>query len=737
MRRLALSILIGLLAQGSYAQKEMTLEDAVNNWKLIQLKSPRSVAWNSEGGSDMPYAPAPNAPRTSYDSKNADGTYALDFTNRKRVWRYETRGDYYLVNLSTGERRKLGQGLPEASLMFAKFSPDGKKVAYVSENNIYMEHVAGGRREQLTFDGIVGGVDEQGVLHRASIVNGTFDWVYEEEFDCRDGFRWSGDSKYIAYWQSDTEGTGWFDIINNVDSIYPTVTHFPYPKAGTPNSAVRIGIIDIFGSAVNEGPAMTMDLQSATTKWIDIEGDPRNNYLPRMEFVPGTNRLMIQQMNRAQNTNKLWTCQVENGEAKDLHILTVDSDSAWVETNDNIHWLQGNKYFTFTSERDGWRHIYRVTADGKKWVCITKGDFDVINEVALDEKRGYLYFTATHPDKATQHYLYRTRLMGNGVCEEVRHEMDGQYNYSMSPNCDYAVERFSNASTPTQYRMLECDKKGKWTVKEVLELNEGAQQQFADLGLNHKEFVKCKSGDLMLDAWIIKPKNFDPNKKYPVIDFVYGEPASGTVQDRWESTLFWQYLASQGFVVVSIENRGANSPRGREWRKCIYGEVGVAASEDQARGIMDLCRQFPWMDASRIGITGWSGGGSQTLNCMFRYPDVFKTGVAIAFVADQRLYDTIYQERYMNTPQANPDGYFRGSPINFAQGLKGNLLLIHGTGDDNVHYQNCEMLINKLIQHDKIFYQVSYPMRTHGISEGRNSSLHVRQSIVDFFKSKL
>jgi dipeptidyl-peptidase-4 len=280
------------------------------------------------------------------------------------------------------------------------------------------------------------------------------------------------------------------------------------------------------------------------------------------------------------------------------------------------------------------------------------------------------------------------------------------------------------------------DKKGRWSFDKVLEDNSRAQQEWESYGLK-KEMVKCKSGDLELDAWIIKPANFDPTKKYPVIDYVYGEPASATVQNHWESSLFWHHLASLGYVVVSIENRGAAAPRGREWRKCIYGEVGVAASQDQAQGIMDLCRQFPWLDSTRLGITGWSGGGAQTLNSMFRYPDVFKTGVAIAFVSDQRLYDTIYQERYMNTPQNNPDGYFRGSPISYAEGLKGNLLLLHGTGDDNVHYQNTEVLVNRLVWLGKTFYQVSYPMRTHGISEGRGTSQHVRRTLIDFFKKNL
>ena len=723
---LALCVM-SLHAQGNY--RELTLEDAMNSSRIIRTRYPNIDLEALDQDTAMPYEDA-NTKETADTSK---GTFTLQFTNAKRVWRYATRGDYYLVNTKNGEHRQLGEGLPESSLMFAKISPDGTKVAYVSKNNIYLEDcdMQTPNRRQLTTDG------------NDTIVNGTFDWVYEEEFDCRDGFRWSGDSRYIAFWRSNTAGTGWFDIINNVDDIYPTIQRFPYPKAGTQNSAVKIGFIDITSPAPSQGGESSPlggDKRGVSTTWLDIPGDQRENYLPRMEFVPGTNTRMIQQMNRPQNYNKGWTCELKDGKASTLAVLCEDTDEAWVETNDNIHWLPGNKFFIFTSERDGWRHLWRVSADGKKWTCITKGDFDVINEVEYDEKRGYIYFTAT-PDNATERYLFRTRVMGKGEVENITkmchpNPEAGQYSYSFSPNLDYALETWSSANHVPVYNLVRMDKKGRWTLDKVLEENKEAQQAWEAYGLK-KEFVKCKSGDLELDAWIIKPANFDPTKKYPVIDYVYGEPASATVQNRWERSLFWHYLASLGYVVVSIENRGAAAPRGREWRKCIYGEVGVAASEDQARGITDLCRQFPWMDATRLGITGWSGGGAQTLNSMFRYPDVFKTGVAIAFVSDQRLYDTIYQERYMNTPQNNPDGYFRGSPISYASGLKGNLLLMHGTGDDNVHYQNTEKLVNELVRNGKTFYQVSYPMRTHGISEGPGTSQHLRRTLIDFFQKNL
>ena len=311
----------------------------------------------------------------------------------------------------------------------------------------------------------------------------------------------------------------------------------------------------------------------------------------------------------------------------------------------------------------------------------------------------------------------------------------GQHSYSMSPTGKWAVHTFSNAVTPPVIDMVSFP--GHKSVR-MIEDNAEAKAQYQALGLRPKEFVKAKSGDLMLDVCMIKPANFDPNKKYPVIIEVYGEPAGSTVQDVWSGGDLWnQYMVNQGYIYVSIENRGANAPRGREWRKCIYGEVGTFACEDQARGIQDLARQYSFIDLSRIGITGWSGGGSQTLNCMFRYPSVFHTGIAIAFVSDQRLYDTIYQERYMNTPQNNPEGYRKGSPITYANGLEGNLLLIHGTGDDNVHYQSCEMLVDKLVEYGKMFSQISYPMRSHGIYERKGTTLHLRKSMAKYWLEHL
>ena len=638
---------------------------------------------------------------------SSDGKQLMIFTNTRRVWRYNTRGDYWVLNLETRKLKQLGASVKPTTMMFAKFSPDNKKVGFVSEQNIYVEDLATGAVRQITSDG--GG----------HIINGTFDWVYEEELNCRDGFRWSPDSKYIAYWQMNTEGIGDFYLINNLDSIYPELIKIPYPKVGTTNPAARIGVVAADGG---------------DSRWFDIPGDPRNHYLARMEFAAGSNEeVMIQQLNRLQNTNKV---MMGNIRTMQLNTILTETDKAWVDIHDDTEWMENGASFTWSSERDGWLHLYLVSRDGKKTRDVTPGNFDVVSIQCIDEKGGYVYYIAS-PDNPIQRYLYRSRIDGKGKAERISPaNQTGQHQYIISPDAHYAIHTFSNHTTPNQIDLVELP--GHKRVR-LLEDNAGLAAKYDQLKLNPKEFFRVEvEPGMELDCYMIKPKDFDPKLKYPVIFNIYGEPAGATVQDNWGGgDLFNQYLAQQGYIVMSVDNRGTNTPRGRDWRKSIYRQIGILASKDQAAAAKAIINQYPFVDGGRIGVYGWSGGGSMTLNCLFRYPEIYKTGIAIAFVADQKFYDSIYQERYMGLPDDNAEGYKDGSPITHAGNLQGNLMLIHGSGDDNVHYQNCEVLINKLVKDQKMFSMMEYPMRSHGIYERAGTSLHLRKTWLKYWKDNL
>ncbi|TSA65774.1 MAG: S9 family peptidase [Sediminibacterium sp.] len=637
----------------------------------------------------------------SNDNKNL-----LIYTNTKKVWRQNTKGDYWVLNIASGMLSQIGKTLPSASLMFAKFSPNGKEIAYVSNLNIYKENLATHAITQISFDG--GG----------DIINGTFDWVYEEELDDRDGFRWSSDSKEIAYWQSNTKGVGTFYLINNVDSNYSKPIPLPYPKVGTANSAVKLGVVSANGGK---------------TRWLNLPGDPRNNYIARMDYVPGKNELIIQQLNRLQNTNRVW---IANTNSLALTNIYTDTDEAFLNIHDNIVWLENSNAFTWTSEKDGWLHLYKISKDGKTVSLITKGNFDVVNINYIDTANGYVYYIAS-PENYLQRYLYRSKLDGTGNAERVTPaNLAGQNSYQLSGDAKYAIHVFENAQTPKRYSLISLPDHHE--IK-LLEDNATLKNNIAALGLRPKEFFKVDIGEVVFDAWVIKPINFDPQKKYPTIFHVYGEPASSTVQDNWGTgdNLWHQYLANQGYIIISVDNRGTKVPRGRAWRKIIYRQIGLLAADDQAKAAQKICSLFPFVDASRLGIWGWSGGGQMSLHSIFRHGDVFKTAIAVSFVSQQTLYDNIYQERYMGLPTDNVEGYREGSPVTHAKKLQGNLLIIHGTADDNVHYQNFELLVNELVKNNKLFSMMSYPMRDHGISQRENTTLHMRRTMEQFWKKNL
>jgi dipeptidyl-peptidase-4 len=636
-----------------------------------------------------------------------DGRKLLVFTNSKEVWRQNTRGDYWVFDISVKKLTKIGRNAAASTLMFAKFSPDGTRVGYVRENNLYVEDLAGSRITQLTRDG------------SRRIINGTFDWVYEEELDLRDGWRWSPDGRSIAYWQMDTEGVPDFYLINNTDSLYPKITTIQYPVAGQINSAARVGVIGATGGQ---------------TRWIQVPGDPRNNYIARMNWAGNSDEIVLLQLNRRQN---LLNVMIGDRTTGKVRTILAEKDEAWVDINiDEIEWLEAGKRFLWLSERDGWRHVYAASRTGGAVQHITRGAFDVISIEAVDQKGGWLYYTAS-PDNATQRYLYRTELSGNGKPERLSPATQpGTHSYSIAPNTAWALHTYSNISSPPAVGLVQLP---DHRPVRPLAPNAAVIAKVKDLDIKTPEFIKVDIGEgITLDGWMIKPPNFDASRRYPVLIYVYGEPAGQTVLDRWASTryLWHQMLAQHGYLVMSFDNRGTPAPKGRAWRKVVYRQIGVLAALEQAAAAR-VIQKWSFVDSRRIAIWGWSGGGSMTLNQMFRYPDIYQVGMSVAPVTDQHFYDTIYQERYMGLPQDNEADYRRGSPVTHAAGLAGKLLIVHGSGDDNVHYKGTEVLANVLIAAGKQFTMMEYPNRRHGISEGPGTTRHLFELLTRFLEENM
>ncbi|MHC4877194.1 MAG: S9 family peptidase [Planctomycetota bacterium] len=641
---------------------------------------------------------------------SGDGSRVLIYTNSRRVWRRKSRGDYWVLDLSSNDLRKLGGDAPASTLMFAKFAPNSDRVAYVRERNIYLEDLLSGQITRLT------------ETPNDDVINGTFDWVYEEELGLRDGFRWSPDGQAIAYWQIKTEGVSRIPLVNNTVGLYPSLLMLPYPKTGQTNSICRVGVVSI---------------ESRTTKWLSIPGDPRNHYIARMAWAGNSDELVLQQLNRLQNTNRVMLANVSEST---VETFLTERDDAWVRVHDEMFWLKDGKEFTWLSERDGWRHLYIASRDGNQTRLVTRGDYDVIQLLHVDEQREVAWFIAS-PENPTERYLYSIRLDGSGFRRVTPEEFSGTHGYSISPTGDFAVHTRSTIDMPPVSTLIGLP---EHEVVRVLESNARLHKVVAKLDCGTTEFFRVEIEDgVELDGWRIKPPGFgakeNRGKKWPLLIYVYGEPAGQTVLNRWRgsSHLWHQMLSQQGCVVMSIDNRGTPAPRGREWRKMVYRQVGTLGPDDQAAALKVLLKKHKWIDRERVGIWGWSGGGSSSLHAIFRYPDLYRTAISIAPVPNQRYYDTIYQERYMGLPSDNVEGYRNGSAMNFASQLKGNLLLIHGTGDDNCHYQTTELLINELVRHNKPFQMMAYPYRTHSIREGTNTTRHLRDLMTRYLYQHL
>ena len=649
----------------------------------------------------------------------------LIFTQSVKVWRYNTRGDYWVYDFKKNEIQKLGRNMSGSSLMFAKFSPNERFVAYVSK-----EKTESGIRNSSTSVNIyLESLDDRSIKKLTSsngtkkLINGTFDWVYEEEFGCRDGFIFNEDGTRIAFWQIDANQVRDFYMINNTDSIYSYTIPVEYPKVGEDLTPARIGVINLSNEEIT---------------WMKIPGEQNKFYLPRMTWMPGRNDLMIQQLNRKQNHSKIYIANANDGSTE---LLMEEKDDAWVDLRSSwpyqvqAGWkfINNGKEFLYTTEKDGWSHIYRFDITNKTEYLVTKGNYDVVKPLAYDEKNESVYFIAS-PENPTERYLYKTSAKGDGKLIRVTPDiLEGSHNYQISTKAKYAFHSFSNYFTRPMQAIVSLP-----NHKFINENQNMIEKYDLEKKKDHPlEFFEITTVDnVTMEGWIVKPKNLDKNKKYPVLFYFYSEPAGQTGVNRYgagNNGLYDGNLGEDGYVYVTFDGRGTPSPKGRAWRKAIYRNIGRINVRDMAMGAKAVFEKYEFIDTSRVAVHGWSGGGTATLNCLFQYPEIFHTGIAAAAVANQLTYDNIYQERYMGDPKESYQDYVDGSPIKYAKNLKGNLLYIHGTGDDNVHYQNAEMLANELIKHKKVFYMLSYPNRSHGIRED-GAYPHVRLMFTDFLR---
>jgi dipeptidyl-peptidase-4 len=624
---------------------------------------------------------------------SADGARLLVYTNTRKVWRQNTRGDYWVLEFDSGTLHRLGGDAPEASLMFAKLAPDGTRAGYVRANDLYVEDLVSGALTRLTHDG------------SATTINGTSDWVYEEEFDLRDGWRWSPDGQSLAFWNFDSSGVPPYTLINTTDALYPTLTTIPYPKAGQRNSAVRIGVVAASGGE---------------PRWIELPGDPREHYVPRMEWVRGTGELVLQQLDRRQQRCLVWLADPKSGEARVF--LRDEAPGAWLDVVDDWRWL-GDGSLLWISERDGWRHAWSVTRDGA-WRCLTPGDYDLTGLVGVDESRAWLYLQAS-PHDAVGRSLQRVPLAGGPVERVTPADQSGTHSYDLAPGAGLAFHTRSGIDRPP---VVELVRLPEHSSVRTLSSNAGLAARLAAFRPSATEFFRLTlEPGVELDGWMMRPADFDPARCYPLLMYVYNEPSAVQANDVWKGVrgLFHHALAEAGYVVACVDTQGTPGPRGKRWRKSTYQRFGPVGADQQAAAVRALCAERPYLDPQRVAVWGWSGGGTMTLNLLFRHPEVYALGMSVAPVPDVSLYDSIYQERYTGLPATDAEAYRINSPITYAAGLEDPLLLVHGSGDDNVHMQGSERLINRLVELGKPFEFMLDPYRSHAINEGPGTLHHV------------
>jgi dipeptidyl-peptidase-4 len=578
-----------------------------------------------------------------------------------------------------------------------RVSPDGKRQLEFRDGNMFVRELSTGQLSQLT-----------------------------DRPRGRDiGFRessWRPDGKQVAFIESDQTDVKKRSMLVPSDPSYPGVREQRFARVGEKIGSLRVGIVDPKGDNL---------------KWLPIESPEEGYYLGLVQWAGNSDELLVERLSRSRDTREFFLASVDGTLKRIFH----ESDPAWVVAsqakNSGLIWVRDGKEFIVISEKDGWRHAYLYSREGKELAILTPGDYDIIDRGTVDESGGWYYFYAS-PENATEKYLHRVSLDGSGSLERLTpNGQAGTHGYEFSPNCKWAFHTYSTFDKPPIVELVEIP---SHRVVQELENNDQLRKKATTVISRTTDFIKLDIGSgVTMDAWMIKPREFDESKKYPIFVYVYGEPHAQTVLNEWGAgqSHFLRVIADLGYLVVSIDNRGTPAPKGAAWRRSVFGSLGPISTEDQAAGLKELGRMRSYVDLSRVGIWGWSGGGSNTLNALFRKPNDYHVGIAVVPKPQPHLYNAWFQEIYMRTRAANPDGYQRSAPINFADGLQGKLLIVTGSGETNTHIQIIEGLVDRLVELGKAFDYMVYPNRNHGLRDGPGTLVHVRMLIARYLLEHL
>lgn len=686
--------------RSAYVSGFRSMNDGIHYTQLSEIGGKTAITKHNVTIKDDKGSILINPEQLTFDGKqleineyefNSDESKVLIMTNMVSIYRRSYTATHYLLDLKTNKLEALDAAHSPQTL--AEYSPDGKKVSYIYKNDIYIKDLISGKTRKMTLDG-----------KSNKVINGTTDWVYEEEFGITKAYDWSPDSKKIAYLKFNEKKVKEFTMTYYNNELYPEHYTFKYPKAGEDNSKVTAHILDV---------------KTGTSKAIALG---EYEYIPRLTWSNTSNKLILLTLNRHQNHLRYHLYDASQKKPL-VNVFYEERSSTYVEIDNNLSVLNDDNSILRTSESDGYNHIYRLFFDGKS-EQITKGTFDVIELYGIDAKNEFIYYSSAE-NSAISKTLYKIKI--NGESKALISLPNGYNEAEFTTGMSYFVKTHSDANTPATISL--CDNTGK--LISVLEDNAALKAKLSLMNLGKKEFITFDLGSYTLNGWMIKPANFDPSKKYPVYMTVYGGPGHNEVIDTWGGTnyMYHQLLAQKGYIVVSVDPRGTMF-RGADFKKSTYLQLGKLETEDIISTAKEL-QKLPYIDGKRIGIQGWSYGGFMASLGITKGSNEFKMAIAVAPVTNWKFYDNIYTERFMRTPKENESGYNDNSPINFVSQLKGKYLLIHGSGDDNVHYQNTMEMINALVKADKQFDMFIYPNRNHGIYGG-NTRNHLYNMMLNY-----